>query len=473
MARRWKAELSHAAGDWLDDLAGRFTEDLEREFSGIRLAKDLGRRWPQEYERLAARVEDGRNRVERLRQLASDLKAKPLEHLSDVQTGLQDLETLRREIGTVREDAERLQKQLLADRDAVRQAAREDLAKIRQKLQMPKLDEQQLTEYLLGEELLAKLHQVEEWLERGQMLARYIAARPDINHERGRGTDVLFGCGKRGPDFLIRSVSVSGSGFWNDQPVQFRGRLQGLTHQPQRWGQPARIQLATQGGLELQLDSLVDLTHQVPRSRFVVNCPSISQPRRVFGNADRLAMSMSSGGAHLWAQLEFVGDAMTGDIRWRQDQVQLEPAVSAGCGGRRLQVRLAEALAEINCVQASVSLAGNFTDPQCRIQSNLGPLVVRGLQTAVQHELQALAEELAAKADAALQTELAKLDGMLQGQRDKLLARLSDEERKIEAVKQELVANMGLPSQLKLPSQLPLPNGWTQPPVRVGSLLGR
>jgi uncharacterized protein (TIGR03545 family) len=452
LADRLTRGMSRAAENWLDDLAGRMQADVEEEFRSVRLAKQLAERWPAEYRQLATRVDEWKSRVERIRRLVEGVREDPWEHLADIEPGLRDVEALRTEVTQLRSDMQRIHAQILQDRDAIRTASRHDANVLRDKLRVKNLDGERLSDYLLGPELVARATELANWLEQGQRAYELVGERPEINQQQGRGDFIDLADGPQPPDLLFRCLLLSGRTQLNGQDVQFQGRLEGLTHQPKRHGKPVTYRLATQGDMEVQIQGTIDYRQATPRHHLLVSCPDWQQPPRTLGNVEQFAIRSSSGPAQVWLELDLNGHELSGEVRWRQDEVLVDPVVGEYFASERLRRGLAQATRNVDRIHATVELSGTLTAPRCRLRSSLGPQIAEGVNFAVRQELQAIAADLSSTADAAVATHLEELDRTLQLQYAQLLARLQEHEERIDHYKQQLASQIRQPlDQLRQP----------------------
>jgi uncharacterized protein (TIGR03545 family) len=437
--------MSRAAEHWLNDLASRMRADVEEEFQSVRLAKELAQRWPEEYRELATRVDDWKARVERIRRLVDGIREEPWEHLADIEPGLRDVEALRTEVGQLRSEMQRMHTQILRDRDAIRTASRHDANVIREKLRIQNLDGDRLSDYLLGPELVARATQLATWIEQGQHAYKLVGERPEINHEHGRGVFIDLAAGPQPPDILFRCLLLSGHTQFDGRNVQFQGRLEGLTHQPQRYGKPVTYRLATRGAVETQIQGTIDYRQAPPRHHLVVSCPAWHQPSHTLGNVEQFAIRSSSGPAQVWLEVNLNGRELSGEVRWRQDEILVDPIVGEYFASERLRRGLAQATRNVDRIHATAELSGTLTAPRCRLRSSLGPQIAEGVNFAVRQELQAIAADLSSMADAAVAAHLEELDKTLQLQYAELLARLQEHEERIEQYKQQLASQFRQP----------------------------
>lgn len=440
--------LRNLGDRWLENTADRLQSDVRERFESVRVTEDLIERWPAEYARLKQQADDWKARIENLQRAVQELRKQPLQELEYYQQRLAELDAIRREVPQIRDDLRRLKEQALADRDAIRQARMRDVQTIRETLRLEELDSQSLTEYLLGEECTAYVSQLSEWIRRGRTLLNTVAVSPDLNKVHGdRGETILFDT-HRPPHVLVRSLALEGRGNIEGRAFQFLGSVRDLTFEPRRHDQPAVLELASRGDVDVHLRATFDHRGDVHRERFVIDVPRWKLPGRTIGKKERLALAVAPGYAHLWMQLDLTGEKLDGQLIMKQDQVGLTPVIASKLGGERVTENVQAALNEVHKIHAAVQLAGTLRRPQVQLQSNLGPQVAAGLRGAFHRELAFRRDQLIAKADRTVAEQTAKLDQMLKRQEQELVERLNLGEGQLDEFKTLIAGHFGLPADL-------------------------
>ncbi|MEZ6113431.1 MAG: TIGR03545 family protein [Pirellulaceae bacterium] len=435
--------LKQHGAEWFESMGEKLAADLESQFRSIAVAKELARRWPEEYGQMEQRVELAEQRVRRIRDAVEELKANPLRNLEFYQQQIADLEALRREVPEFRNELERLVAQVKVDRRSIIEAKEHDEQKIRDALQAGPPNPQELTEYLLGNELIDQLNDLRKWLSRGRSVATAVGKAPELNAESGRGLDFNFAAQPEPPSMLVRHVAFDGRMPWRNGELLFTGQAQGLTHQPRRHGRPAIAHFRTEGEIEADVWLLADYTSDKPIERLLVNCPNINAPARHFGQTEKVALGVPRGSGQLWMQLDLRDEQMNGRVVWKQDRLSLEPQVGDRFGGEHVNRLLTRAVSDVDHLHVQVHLSGELRRPRVRLESNLGPELASGLNAAAQQELIERRDQLLAMADKKLAEETAKLDAIIESQRQRLQAKIDDAEQRLVAQRDELMRKVG------------------------------
>ena len=113
--------------------------------------------------------------------------------------------------------------------------------------------------------------------------------------------------------------------------------------------------------------------------------------------------------------MHLAGERLTGNLKFTQHAVSITAHDAAGSGRTREDVlRIVQnALSGIHHLEATVAISGMYTKPQWKLQSNLGPQIADGVNTALTQELEFHRQELVAKLDAAVREKLVAMQSMM------------------------------------------------------------
>ncbi|NQT16250.1 MAG: TIGR03545 family protein, partial [Planctomycetes bacterium] len=410
---------------WLGRLDAIFKQELvdqANRLASVQLAKELIERWPDEYDRIQARTDSLRQRIDNLRELSKTDGKNVLRALDTYQQAALELENVRREVVELRDEIDRLGNQVVVDREAIVRAKEEDLRKIRETVRLENLSPENLSEYFLGAELTETIQTVARWVHWGR---QHLPAEVDAAHaNRGRGIDVAFPGTRPRPDFLIQSLVLDGEGQLGQQRFLFRATAAGITTQPRLYGQPVVVRAQINAETRVEVEAVLDHTSETPRERIIVNCPCLMQPERVLGRPGELAVVVAPGSTHLWALLELEGDALTGQLLVKQGPVKLVPDLADAYGGQRLAGSLEEALSQVREIRVTVDLAGTLNKPHWKLKSNLGPQLAAALDGLLQRELELRREQLVAYVDRQIDDQLAQLERSVLAKQEEFLAKV-------------------------------------------------
>jgi uncharacterized protein (TIGR03545 family) len=433
------AQLSSAA---LKQFVQIIEQDLKDDLVSIQLAEELAARWPAEYRRMLAEAEALRIQAHELQARLTESTRDPSLAASSFPQRVREVEDLRRELNRLQSDLGDVRDQISRDREAVEFARRHDEQTIRKKLSLTQLDPQELSEYLLGEELSDKTSEILYWIR----LARRFWPR-DVElpaAERSSGEDILFPGLTPRPNALVEKMQLDGVFMRGTREIAWRGEIQNLTCDPVAHGQPMVIRAETFGDRPLTLQASLDRTGKVPRDAVVISIPKYPLPARTLGDPERLALGASAGNLQIWAQLELVGDQLTGRVLLQQPELHLTPALPAKLAGN-LGPRFERVVGDVRQLQAEVLLSGTLDEPAWTLHSNLGPQLATGLSAALAAELAEREQALATALQTYLAAQQTRLDERLAVEQQKVLDQLHLGLADIDTLKRRVAGRVPLP----------------------------
>ena len=315
------AENAAGIGDQvLSHLLNQAKAQLEpSQLESVRLADSLREQWTQRFQMLESRSEALKAKVQTIQQTVGMSKGNVLERFEAYNRAAADLDNLLTEVRRLRGELADLSQTARNDLQAIHEAKQRDLEAIQDKLRLLQLDGQSLSEFLLGPELAQRLDEAVTWIQ----CARELMARAswEPKPERERGTDILFPRKNALPDFLIRSLYVSGQADVGGETLAFRGRVSGVSSDPEIYGQPVVVRIAGNGTARLQLEASMDRTSQTPKDdvRFTYSLPVRREIS--LGASNSLQLFVSAESTEWQARLRFEGDRLAGRLTLRQRPV--------------------------------------------------------------------------------------------------------------------------------------------------------
>lgn len=424
MLSPWLESGNQFASNWFDELAGRLDTDLADQLETPRVAKELEERWPQQYRDMRGRVKEIEQSIKELEKTLREVRKNPLRHIEKIGQLQQQLVAMQSNLQTLQKQIEQLPRQAEADRQAIRVARQNDEQFLRQKFAIADLDGEGLSETLLGETVNRRLTSALEWVSwaRRQIPARGMKSQT----VRTRGTNVIFG--KAQPRYLVEKLQLEGEARLGGEPLQIMGTLTGATSEPHLWADPMRISLKGSGATTLSLVATLDRREAVAVDHLQFSCPQLAMPGRTLGNSEKLAIEIASGRASIEIDLTLTENQLAGQIVFSQPAIHM--TVGAGSTkNRRLTAAIEKALASVSQVDAQVTLAGTISKPQVSLESDFGPQLAAGINTAVQQLIQERGEALLAKTQAKVDKQLQRLEQARQEAQQELLAKLGKHEQ--------------------------------------------
>ncbi|MGL6225942.1 MAG: hypothetical protein ACRC10_04855 [Thermoguttaceae bacterium] len=316
--------------------------------------------------------------------------------------------------------------------------------------------------------------------------------RPLWSLTRTPGSEVRFASLLGKPEVLVSRTYFDGDVTWNDMPIYFVGRVSDIAVSPKEWEKATTLQLCIdtipvdesvlgespiqpEWDLEMneagqlwdadQLDNpikaqmlekmtesgektdgsfpriyvaaILNRKGEHPKDRFYLACPEYRLPRRILGDPNQFALSVSPGLSQFFAELEIEGDQLVGKVYWTQSDIRLTPSLPESLHGSEIERLLAVLTQNINTIDSVMTISGTKTDPQFAFQSDLGDRISGQLIPVLQEEWnrskQVLTEQLNVKMDESLNS----LDSLFQQQLDPIVNDLRTTNREWEPGNQQ------------------------------------
>jgi uncharacterized protein (TIGR03545 family) len=431
---------------WLNDSLDKFETQMENDLQTVRVARDLKQRWPADYERLQQEGLQIERRARALRDQVKRIADDPLKNLEQIQPAIAAVDQLRRDAQWIRGETQRLQQQMRSDRVALQTAKDHDVQYVRERLRLDQLDGDSLTEYLLGPVWAERIELAVRWIERGRAIVPTESELP--KRDPHQGISVIFPGFPQHPDVLVRKLHLDGQGTAEGKPYAFHGTLTDLTHQPWRYAEPARLKIESDGAIRMQLAAVLDRRGDQPIDEYRIDLPAVRQHGQRLGNPRQFAVDVSPGVARIHALIQVRGNELDGTIHLQQDELQLKPQLADAYTKYVSAESVSSAMSGVQFLRAEVKLEGTLKRPRYRVQSNLGPELSRGLHLAWQQELARRQQELVAKVNQEVESELNDLQAELQTKQGKLLEQLEIGDEQLGMFKQHLLSHLGSPKEL-------------------------
>ncbi len=435
-------KLAKLGGRALREFTSVIEQDLRNDLVSIQLCQELGARWPADVDRLVERADALRKEIETFRQ-SIDPSVKNVAGVAEsFPDKLAELERLRKETNRLRYDLGDLAEQIGRDRDAIAIARRHDEEVIKRKLKLRDLDSQSVSEYLLGEELSGQTCELIRWI---KLARRYWPREVELpESERSNGEDITFPGLTPHPKAFVEKLRLDGTFRNGERDVAWKGEILNLTTDPAASGKPMIIRAQTQGARALVMEATLDRTGSVPRDRVVISFPHLAHPQRSFGREDQLAIVIAPGNSQVWAELNLIGDDLTGRILVQQLEVQLAAQLPPRYGPQVSQ-RISTALQNINTLQAEVLVNGSLDKPTWQLRSNLGPQVATGLTSALQAELASRQVQIGRTLDKYLVDQQVEFERIVAIKRQAALAKLDLNAHEVEDLKELVAGSIRIP----------------------------
>ncbi len=401
---RWTGLGSDLSRQWWRSVSAGLQSRVEDQFESIRLVRDLSARWYQRYDDLANEITQCERRA---RQFNDKLGRLPdlLRNggsLSTIQETRQEGMALKSQIEQLRQSLQRLPDQLRDDRTSIQSALDRDRARLRDTMNVVRLDDGRLSTSFFTGEIHNWLDQLQPWLE----VARWITADPGAHATRQRGVSVPFSRPLDEPGLLIRQASLEGQIDVRGRSLPFVGRADSLTTSLRR---PAHLEFEVAGASHATVTVTLDRPRASVRQAIKIDAERVPIPARTWGSTDGFAIAIEPADTDVRFTLINTDDQLEGTLWIAAANIQLLPVVAASAGTEMLQKHLAAALADLDAFEMTARIHGAADDPRFEIESNLGHEMQKRVRTVLQSTLDEHADQLARQAEQIVSQQLAQL----------------------------------------------------------------
>ena len=435
----WVTERLREFGDeWLDDLTAGVKEKLDPNvLESYRTGNELYVKWEARFRDVNAQVRTTSTELKRLKQQMED--AKRGDTLQQVQNYLrlaQDADLLLRQTqATVTQFREAVPSEIRTDLARLNEAQKNDRAMVAHSIRLLKPDPRRVTESLIGDQMYLQLHQMLSWLETLQDYQQEIRQPPA---ERHSGRDYEFPLDNPTPRVLVRRMLLAGELPLSGEPLPFHAELRDITNDPVLLGRPALLNVATDGESPARLVVEHDATSAVAVTRFATDFTDHNGQALSAGRADGNQLMASLDAMHWTARVTLTEGTIDGTV---QLQSHFAGAKLNTASDKPLLTSLSSlaenSLSQIDTINGTMRLTGTVRRPQVDFESDLGPQVTAGLESA-----------LAQFVPAAQQQLLTVFDGYVEQQKQKLYGQLGEQYQQILADHQQLLASITQARQL-------------------------
>jgi uncharacterized protein (TIGR03545 family) len=345
-----------------------------------------------------------------------------------------------------------------------------DIAFARGLLKLPSLEGPQLSPAIFGEAALSWVKPVlywmriaEEYVPPGLNPRRYAGPR----RARRRGTTVLFPTGQSTPRFLLgygeASLALGGTGA---AAGSYAARITGLTSDPILTRTPIALLAsrteAVRGPRDIRVAALLDHASRPIRDSLAADLRGISLPSVTLAPLGARLL-LGTGMSNL--SLARSGDQLDARWLWRSPDVRWE-RLTAATPGNAAALRIGtkawaddllwRTIAGIDNVEIDVRLSGTVTRPSLAVRSNVGETIAQSLRREFGREVERAEQQVRAKVDSLVQSEVARARAMAETARAKAMDEIAPRVAEVQQVEAQLDAEIRALAQ-RLPAGLRVP----------------
>ncbi len=434
-----------AAGANPGEQLSAMTADLKSSAQIAAMQKTLDEKNQQWQSRLSA-LPKGED-FSALRQRLANVKLDKLQDVAQLQSSLQELESIRNDFDTKSKTVREAGTALSGDLGSVKNSfgeldkiVREDARSLQARMHLPALDARTLSRALFGTDVLGKVQQARGYMDqaRSYMPAKG-AAKPAVAvHARERGHDYVFGKTNSYPRFWLRKALISSrlQGGTSD----LSGEILDVSTDPALTGRPmvATIKgdFPQQGISGIKAELVINHLSEVPVERLVMEVGRYAVAGRTLVSSPsvELDFAKAEGSAQFSAQLR--GDDVEVRMSNRFSQVKLETRAPS----QVVQEMMQAALAGLDTVNMDARVTGTWSKLDWQLSSNLADALERGMRRYLQDKM----DQARARIEAMVNGKIAEQRKQLYAKQEEiasvLRSKLAERQVQIEKLRTELDA---------------------------------
>lgn len=439
------------AADLKTDAARDYKVD-PAELESVKLAKQLEESYQKDYKEISARVDPKKYEAGLDALKARYEKAKGE---GNIARQARDYAAIGKEVKQLaagfKKDKEEAETALAKAKEgfkAVDEARKKDLAAVMSKMKLPSMDTQSLARMLAGPVIAEKTAAGMKWI---NLARKYMPAgsKGVLKNEARRGRVVHFPRAESYPNFLVRKLSVSGE-LGTEDPLDYKGEIEGLTTQPQVYGKPATALIkGAKGARRLDFRCSVDASGNEIKTDSALLYSGMPVRQLQLGSPSSFMVDITGATGAFEGTLRTAGENLAGKASVRLAGAAFKPKADK-IKPAPLRSAVEASFAGLSSALIETGISGTIKDPRLSVNTDLANALSKAFSGAMGAEVKKAQEEAQKKIDEALKPYRAKLDGLAEARQAELGGKLKDAESRISGLGDGLLKNL-VPGKLKLP----------------------
>ena len=429
------SRLLGAASDELEAQSKQFADELET----VKQSRAIRARWEKEYEALVSRA---RNLEEQIRGVLDQAKGieNPLRDWPEFERTLARARQARAELSSVHEEIDALPHRMQADLVRLEQAKQADLEKVNRYVPGDLSDPSQFSVDVMAGAIRKQIQQVRGYLDGGRTLANYTVVAPENVRSRGVYHD-LDRIDR--PEVMVRHCEVGGLMRAEGNVYALTGIVENLSPTPELLTEPTRARLRLEGPEVVRVEFIRDRRGTNDVDLLTLHWPEMEAKPMRLGDDDKAGLEVSGGIRELWVQLRMQGKKIDGRLVSKQTGVQMGLNIDPKFADTAAATSLSQSLSAVDQIEIDATFAGTWSDLDLQVKTNVGQILNRASRDAVDQQIRASKQMLAAKVDKAYADETMALQRWLGNQQSEARSLLANADKSIEAMSQKVLDEVG------------------------------
>ncbi len=430
------SKLVSATSDNLIQQADSVVGELET----IRRSKEIRARWENEYNNLVLRARKLEKQIRDVRDQARGVE-NPLRDWPELDKTLAQARDARNELMSVRQAIDSLPERLQADLASLDEAKKIDIAKVDEFVPGDLSNTSEFGVDMMANAVRKQIALVRSYLEGGRTLANYTLVAPDA-HDRIRGvTHDLVAVDQ--PSVMIKHCEIGGVMRADGSVYAMTGILENLTPTPQLLAEPTRARLRLEGPQVVRVEYVRDRRNSADIDLLTLHWPQMKAESIRLGNEGDAGISVDGGQRELWVQVRSEGSKIEGRLVSKQTGVKMGLNVDPRFADSAAAVSLRDSLAAVDRIEIDASFNGTWKDIDLDLNSNLGQILRRASQEAIDTQINATRARMAAKIENTHAEQTAQLRQWLASQQGEARSLLASADKSIEEMSQKVLDEVG------------------------------
>lgn len=429
------SQLIGAGTEKLDQQADAMVQGLET----VRRGKEIRADWEREYESLVARARALEEKIRTVRDQARVID-NPLRDWPQFERTLKQAREARDELYTVHQDINSLPNRLQADLVKLEEAKQIDIAKADKFIPGDLSDTKNFGVDIMAEAVREQIQQVRSYLDSGRTLANYTVVAPESL--RIRGVDHNLDPSPK-PAVMIRQCEIDGVMRADGDVYTMKGSVKNMTPTPELLTEPTVARLELEGPDLIRVEYVRDRRKSNDVDLLTLHWPQMEGKAMQLGDADDAAIAVNGGHRELWVQIRTEGDAIEGRLVSKQTGIQMDLAVDPKYAHTAAATSLKDSLAAVERIEIDANFSGTWKDIDLKLNTNLGQILHRASQDAINGQIRESQAKLAAKIEQAHSEQAVELQNWLSTHQGEALNLLAKADKAIEEMSRKVLDESG------------------------------
>lgn len=273
----------------------------------------------------------------------------------------------------------------------------QDVQKIFKKLELPRLDFEDLSPAIVGQKVLEYLGPMAVWVD----LARRYMPRATksgnqtvVKQQRLQGTDVRFVAERALPTFLLTHAAIHSE--LSEDPTQgnVKGKAEGITTDPPIYGKPTVLEVSGDFPRSYirgaQAKVVIDHTGSNFKESFLARVNSFPIENWDFVDADDLKLSVEKAYGRISLQVALMDNQLDINLLAKIDNV--EYAIKST--SQKIETSLSRIVGSIRAFDMTARIKGSIENPEVHVSSSIGKSLAAGLKEEFKHQMAAINDNI-------------------------------------------------------------------------------